>query len=171
MNYLPKSKRGYTVSVAVQDEKAGEHCKQSEHFWRPIVELTLHPNQWQWTCSNCGIVVGQAPAKMSPHITLKELEEMVDSSCRVADQVIEDDQSVRGELWMMRSALWMYWPYKFHCIYHVLSGNPLILLFSHSIDGRSWKPIPDTDTYRSLLIEADKKRLAANSSDPIILLP
>lgn len=169
--YLPKSLRGYTVSVAVQDEKAAKICAELDHFWKPLPEIAIHHSQWKWACANCGYTIEKAPAVAVPFISKKELELMVDSSLRVADQVVEDNQTVQGELWIMRSALWMYWPYKIHCIYHILQGNPFIMLFRYVSDGRDWKPLNDTDSYRQLLLKADKMRLEHNRGIPLIVVP
>lgn len=170
-NYVPKTKRPSSVSVAISNERAVAYCDRDDHFWRPITDITKCPSEWQWTCAKCGVVVDRAPANTVPNITLKELEEMVDSSCRVADKVIEDDQTVQGELWLMRSTLWLYWPYKFHCIYHVLKGSPFILLFRWTCYDKIWHPINDTDSYRKLLVDADKWRLSVTPGNPVILLP
>lgn len=167
--YVPKLHR--TSVITTHTSGADAYCQRGDHFWRPITDIAKDPSEWPWTCANCNVVVDRAPANTTPSITLKELETMVDTSCRVADEVIEDNQKVEGELWIMRSALWLYWPYKFHCVYHVLKGNPLVMLFRWTADDVSWKPINDTSNYRELLVDADKRRLSANASKPIILLP
>jgi len=103
------------------------------------------------------------PDAAVPNITLKELEEMVDSSCRNADKVQEDDQSVYGELWLMRSALWHYWPFDFHIVYHVFHGSAFVMLFRYRrSDAVFWEPVSDTDTYQRMLVFADQQRQQIN---------
>ena len=132
-------------------------------YWKPIPEFLASPDKWKWECVNCGNERSTRPKMCSPHITSRELEEMIDSSCRVADTVIEDNQSVYGELWLMRSALWVYWPYRIHCVYHIFQGAPFIMLFSYCInETEDWQPIPDTSSYRQLLTEADIARSQRN---------
>lgn len=160
-SYLPRKHR--IVSVMVDDAEYDSACRTGTHFWRPLTDLSKSPDDWQWTCSNCGVVMGGRPSIMTPHINLSELESMVDSSCRVADKVIEDNQSVYGELWLMRSALWHYWPFKVHCIYHVFQGSPFIMLFRYKENGtQAWLPLNDTDSYKRLLKEADILRQQLN---------
>lgn len=170
MSYVPKSKRDgkLLVSVIREDSKAKAYCDLNSHFWRPVVDITRDPSLWEWTCSSCGFTTNTTPATAIPRITLRELENMVDSSCRMADKVVEDNQTVHGELWLMRSALWVYWPFNFHCVYHILKGVPFIMLFRYklvktdaSLEGL-WLPMNDTATYRSRLIDADKIRTHRN---------
>lgn len=92
-------------------------------------------------------------------ISLVELEALLDSSLRLADKVNFDDQSVKGECWLMRNALWVYRPLKIQLSYHVVNGIPSIILFQYKIldlkPDINWISIVDTNAYRSLLQSAD----------------
>lgn len=89
-------------------------------------------------------------------ILLAELERMVDDSLRIADQVMMDDQSLYGEIYLMRNAIWVYRPYVFQICYTVKNGEPLVLTFQYSPEApKLWKSLADTDQYRKVLKEAD----------------
>lgn len=121
-----------------------------QHFWVR--------DRGKWICSKC---VEPMPGNPGTRIALKALEEMVDSSLRLADQILTDDQSVRGELWWMRQAMWLYRPYIFQLVYHVEKDKPEVLLFSHMMEPPvidNWHSIIDTDSYRKLLRKADQWR-------------
>lgn len=102
-------------------------------------------------------------------MSTRELEAMVDSSLRVADKVVTDDQSLRGELWTMRNAIWTYWPFQFQIVYHLLGGEPFTMLFHYRnslISGlwTTWKQIRETKDYQKLLTEADIARVARSKA-------
>lgn len=146
--FVPKDERDVAVCLT-----------EADHFWRPITDLAKNPTDWQWTCVNCTLVVGRMPGGVAPQISQKDLESMIDSSLKLADKVFEDDQSVKGELWTMRSCRWLYYPYRFHVVYHVCDGVPFVMLFrfqKHS--DRSWGSVVDTETYRQILRDADAIR-------------
>jgi hypothetical protein len=92
-------------------------------------------------------------------INLKDLEKMVDSSLSVADSVIIDDQSVKGELWLYRNAVWVYHPYTIQIVYHVYNGEPTVIIFKSKLEcSDKWEKLVDTDSYRKLLNKAESWR-------------
>lgn len=92
-------------------------------------------------------------------IALAELERMVDDSLRIADKVFSDDQSLFGEIYTMRNALWLYRPYAFQIVYTIKNGEALVLQFQYSPEvPKSWKPLQDTASYRRVLMEAEMWR-------------
>jgi hypothetical protein len=106
-------------------------------------------------------------------IDLKALELMVDTSLRQADKVVVDDQSVKGELWLMRNARWIYVPLEFQILYHVQKGVPFVVLFKytnhpHGWLSTKWRTVPDTETYRKLLKKADSERSKGNVPIPLV---
>lgn len=167
MTYIPPQHRSHGIMLDKQTTE--EEC--DPHLWRVITEIDTPPDKWQWTCVSCNKVVDDAPEGVTPQIGLRELEEMVDSSVRVADKVIEDDQSVKGELWIMRSALWIYYPFEFHIVYHVFHGAPFVLFFRYKFQkvyaNSRWEDLRDTKAYRKCLVYADSVR---SKLDPKVIV-
>lgn len=156
--YVPKSQR----KIRIYTKEADSKCKDDDHFWRPITELGTPTSAWSWICANCEATRPTAPSMARSSITLAELDTMIDTSLKVADHVEMDDQSVFGELWIMRSALWHYHPFKIHCIYHVLDSIPFVLLFRYNRSDNNWLALNDTQSYRELLVRADMWRQQTN---------
>jgi len=75
---------------------------------------------------------------------------------------VEDNQSLQGEIWLMRNARWEYLPFRFQVVYHVIKGGLFVVLFRYSplVGKDTWLNIPDTDQYRDILTTADKWRIA-----------
>lgn len=96
----------------------------------------------------------------SPQITLKELEDLIDSSLRVADDVKSGDDVVKGELSYIRDVRWLYLPYRFRAAYRVLEGQLSIMFFQYQRAGGRWQSLKSTDHYKQVLREADVARLA-----------
>jgi hypothetical protein len=97
----------------------------------------------------------------APPISLKEFEEMVDSSLRIADEYKSDDQSIKGELSYIRECRWLYLPYRFRLAYRVLQGSLSVLFFMSQRAGERWKMVKTTDDYKAILRDADMTRRAA----------
>jgi len=135
----------------------------ADHYWRPIKVNNVPPEKWFWGCTKCSFKTLQIKYSV-PGISLKDLERMVDDSLRIADNVIEDNQSLRGELWLMRNAIWEYWPYRFQILYHVYHGDAFIMMFSWKChewsNDEEWASISTTKDYRTLLNRADICRRA-----------
>lgn len=132
------------------------------HIWMPMPDVSKPSDQWSWSCKGCRWWAAVRPASVTPFISKKVMEDMVDSSLKVADRVFEDDQSLKGELWLMRNARWKYKPYQFQVVYHVICGGMFVVLFRYSLlkGQMAWLNITDTDTYREVLLSADKWRVA-----------
>ena len=130
------------------------------HFWEPKPVPGVVVSDWDWFCTWCKETSHSAPTGVTSRIKLRDLEALVDSSLRIADRVMSDDQSVKGELWLMRHANWTYLPFSFNIVYHVLQGEVFVVLFTYEakVPGKVPKPIPDTDTYRKLIVAADNWR-------------
>lgn len=133
---------------------------ECEHLWHPIVQVGVDPSQWKWQCSRCPAVSASAPVGLAQHISRADLEAMVDSSLRLADQVWLDDQSVKGDMWVMRACCWVYRPYEFEMTYHLMGEVPFIVLFRYrNMLSPVWCNLHETDEYRQILIDADKWRI------------
>lgn len=127
------------------------------HCWQPIVSPTQPSRAWFWRCVDCNLTVSSKPNGIPGYISLKDLEAMVDSSLRLSDYVIVDDQSVKGELWIMRNSHWVYVPLEFQILYHVFGGDPFVVLFRYKEAG-VWRNVIDTALYKVLLMRADELR-------------
>lgn len=134
---------------------------ECDHVWHPIVILGRDAKTWRWQCAKCPIVTDTAPQGLDPNISKEYMERLVDTSLKIADEVVEDNQNLKGEFWLMRNSLWIYRPFKFNTVYHILHGHLFVILFRYQRQGLStWQSIRDTDSYRSLIVEADAWRLA-----------
>lgn len=105
-------------------------------------------------------VLDATPSRL-PHIDTKALEHMVDSSLRYSDNVIADDQSIKGEKWIYRHAHWRYVPYEFEIGYHINDSKVEVVFFHQRWvwpNIEEWKPIATTAEYRELLFQADRVR-------------
>jgi hypothetical protein len=83
-------------------------------------------------------------------ISAADLNLMIDSSLRHADRVFVDNQSVKGEKWVIRHAEWEFRPFRFEIAYHLVDQVSFVLLFN-VVDEVGRCPVPDTATYRRLL--------------------
>lgn len=99
-------------------------------------------------------------AAPAPDVTLREFEELIDSSLRIADHH-KADRDVKGELWIMRDCRWIYLPYRFRCIYHVNRGRLAVIVFQAQRAGGPWRSVRTTDEYRAILMDADAARRSA----------
>ena len=101
-------------------------------------------------------------AATTPGVVLREFEEMVDSSLRVADRVDLDDQGAKGEQWTMRGCKWVYMPYRFRVCYHVFQDTLQIVYFQyqHRRFKHRWRTVTTTEKYRGILQAADRWRRA-----------
>lgn len=106
-------------------------------------------------------------------ISLKELEKMIDSSLSRSDKVHFDHKEYRGEVYLWRHAHWRYFPVDFEILYRVEATGPLISKFFYrdviidpsghanlkdAIADTVLHNIPDTNTYRLILMKADLVR-------------
>lgn len=154
MRYVPKG----------LSKKYSEDCSlTNRHYWRPVTDFGTDPGQWHWTCVSCHYTVDRRPPDADQLISLRDLEAMVDSSLRLADRVVIDDQSVKGDLWLMRHAEWDYQPYSFKILYHIFRGEPFVVLFRWTAipsgPWSRWHNLNDTDSYRIKLQQADSERI------------
>lgn len=132
----------------------------SNHVWKPVVSMTNPVSAWAWRCVVCNELVLSKPDGMDGYISLRDLEAMVDSSLRMADYVVIDDHSVKGDLWLMRNSWWRYFPVEVQVLYHIFGGVPFVVLFRYrTCNSNVWKNIKDTAGYRALLVWADSVRL------------
>lgn len=111
-------------------------CSEGNHSWQPLVDIETRSSAWAWHCIVCHKVEKTKPPGIPGYISMRVLEAMVDSSLRVADEVIADDHSVKGDLWTMRNAHWRYIPFEVQILYHVFGGDPFVVLFRYYRLGR-----------------------------------
>ncbi len=104
------------------------------------------------------------PMVPGPRVETKTFEALVDSSLRIADRVDSDEQSLKGELWLMRGCRWLYKPFRFRLGYHVLEGVLEIVYFQGQRlqpNKGQWFSVRTTDEYRQILKDADIWRRSA----------
>lgn len=95
------------------------------------------------------------------NVQLREFNELVDSSLRIADRRDMDDQSVKGESWILRACRWVYMPFRFRVAYHQLQGQLQVVYFQYQrLGSYAWRSIRTTEDYRKVLKEADTIRRA-----------
>lgn len=135
-------------------------CKPEDHYFRPLVDITVPPDKWYWSCTKCSYTSINSPGVVS-RVTLRDLERMVDDSLKIADRVILDDQGLRGDLWYMRNSIWLYRPQLIQIVYHVFHGHAFVILFKYRHEmSDTWTNILDTKYYRKILNDADVWRSA-----------
>lgn len=89
-------------------------------------------------------------------VTLREFDDLIDSSLSRADRVDLDDQDVKGECWILRGCKWVYMPFRFRVAYHKNNGQLSIVWFQYQrLDSKRWKSVRTTARYRAILREAD----------------
>jgi hypothetical protein len=134
----------------------------------PQSEADVRNPAQKWLCVHCKDPMPPLPKGGNPGlpIRLRDLDAMVESSIRLADSVLDDKQSIKGEKWYMRQVLWLYRPYILQIAYHVEQDKPEVLLFSYMMEPQTageassdiWHPLVDTEAYRKLLRQADQWR-------------
>lgn len=141
--------------VVEESVKDDDVCDDSAHDFAPVKLPGMKPTDWIWRCLRCSALMQRVAAGV---ISARDLNHMVDSSLRVADEVRADNQSVKGEKWTMRHAEWRFGRFWFEIVYHLVDNDSFVLLFNRVEEVGQMKqrtPIPDTDTYRRFVQIAD----------------
>lgn len=119
------------------------------HDFAPQRNAAIPPSQWLWLCRTCGASMQRTPAVST--ISATDLNAMVDSSLRCADEAELDDQSVKGEKWIWRLSRWRFGLIRFEIAYHLLDEVSFVLYFDAIHPDGKRVPIPDTATYGRLI--------------------